>query len=267
MLIRPHLVNKEYYLFRNFPHRGLICAFSTRALGDMSLFYSDTQGSLKNRKNFLKELSIDYRDLVCAKQVHSSNARYVEEIDKGKGALSYSTCIPDTDALITDKKNLPLAIFTADCLSISLYDSKTFSIGLIHAGWRSTKEDIISKTVELMQERFNTRAKDLYAGFGPAIRDCCYEVGEEFSEFFPYGLVKRDNRYYLDLAGINKKQLLDLGIGDTHIFDSGFCTSCRNNEFFSHRKEKDSYGRMMSVIMISEAATYGTVALQCSPIK
>jgi YfiH family protein len=250
--MRPLLKIKEYYLFREFPNQGLICAFSTRALGNMSLFYGDIQDSLNNRKNFLRDLGIDYRGLLCAKQVHGSNVGYVEENDKGKGALSYSTCIPDTDALITDKKNLALAVFTADCLSIFLYDSKTSGIALIHAGWRSTKEGIISKTVKLMQERFNTQVKNLYAGLGPAIRDCCYEVGREFSEPFPYGLLKRDNRYYLDLVGINKKQLLDIGVSDTYIYDSGICTSCRNEEFFSHRKEGNRCGRMMSVIMTKE---------------
>jgi len=206
---------------------------------------------LENRKNFLKGLGIDYRDLVCTKQVHANVVKYVQDADKGKGALSYENSVSDTDALITNKRNVPLSIFTADCLSVYLYDSKTHSIGLVHAGWRSSKENIAAKTIKLMQEKFNTKAEDLYAGFGPAIRSCCYEVGEELTDFFgPEYLIKRDNRYYLDLAGINKKQLLDQGVKDKNIFDSKICTVCRSEDFFSYRREGSGCGRMMSVMML-----------------
>lgn len=250
-MFHPALIrNKEYYLFENFPHLNLACAFSTRTSGNMSLFYGNTKDTLENRRNFLQELGIDYRDLVCAQQVHGSIARYIQETDKGKGALSYDTVLPDTDALITHERNLPLAVFTADCVSIFLYDRKTPSIGLVHAGWRNTRDNIVGKTVKLMQKEFNTEVKDLFVGFGPAITSCCYTVVEDFMDFFPRDLIKRNNHYYLDLAGINKKQLLGLGVRDKNIFDSQICTSCHNEEFFSYRKEGSSCGRMISVMML-----------------
>jgi len=216
----------------------------------MSLVYGDIKDSLRNRKNFLVSLGIDYQNLICAKQVHGSRIEYVQEIDRGRGALSYDAAIAGIDAFITDKRNVPLAVFTADCLSIFLYDPNTPGIGLVHGGWRSTKQNIATKTLRLMQGKFNSKPKDLYVGFGPAIRDCCYEVGKDFSADFTFGLVERNNHYYLDLVGINKKQLLDLGVKKTNIFDTKICTSCQNQEFFSYRKEGNSCGRMMSVIML-----------------
>ncbi len=251
MSFQPKLIrNREYYQFEGFPNLNLIHGFTTRRLGSMSLFYGDSRDSLRNRKSFLKDLGIDCQDLVCAKQVHASCVGYIQEADKGKGAISSDNSIADTDALITDRKNLPLAIFTADCLSIFLYDSKTPAIGLVHAGWRSTKDNIVSKAIKLMQGKFNSQPKDLYAGFGPSIRNCCYEVGKEFSSFFPSGLIERNNRYYLGLALINKKQILESGVEEINIFDSGICTCCRNEEFFSYREEGNSSGRMLSVIML-----------------
>ena len=244
------LKNKQYCLLEGFPNSALTCALSTRHFQNMSLFYGDTKDALINRQRFLGALGIDYLDLVCAKQIHSSQIRYAQEEDRGKGALSYDTAISDTDAFITNKRRLPLAIFTADCLSIFLYDPITAAIGLIHAGWRSTRENITAKTVQLMAEKFNTQAQDLYIGFGLAIRACCYEVDKEFGNLFAYGLTERFNRYYLDLAGINKKQLLDLGIKEINISDSKICTSCQNDDFFSYRKEGSSCGRMMSVMML-----------------
>jgi YfiH family protein len=232
------------------PDSGLIAIFSSRFSKNMSLFYGDTGNCLINRKNFLSPLGINYQDLVCARQIHRSNVRRVGVRDRGKGALSYETSIDDTDALITDVKNLPLAVFTADCLSIFLYEPEAAAIGLVHAGWRSIKENITAKTVKSLEENLNAKIKNLYVGFGPAIRGCCYEVGKEFKDIFPSEVLERDNRLYLDLIAINKKQLLDLGIRENNIFDCEICTSCRNWEFFSYRKEGISCGRMVSVVML-----------------
>lgn len=229
---------------------NLISAFSRRHSGNMSLVYGDTADSLKNRKTFLSGLGIDYRELVCAKQVHAANTAYIRLIDKGRGALLYETSLDNTDAFITDKKNVPLAIFTADCLSVFLYDPKNNAIGLVHAGWRSSREEITFKAVQLMKEKFNTLPEDLRAGLGPCIRKCCYEVGEEFKKFFPGALIKKGERYFLDLIEINRKQLLISGAKDANIFDSRICTSCQNKNFFSYRKEAKACGRIMSVVML-----------------
>lgn len=244
------LANRKYRLLQLFPEPNLICAFSVRQLKNMSLCYGDKKYSLDNRKNFLAELGIDYRDLVCAEQVHRSQVRYAKDQDRGKGGVSCDSSIRETDALITDKKNLPLAVFTADCLSIFLYEPRVPLLGLIHAGWQGSRENITVKTVELMKEHFNIHSEDLHVGFGPGIRECCYEVGKEFTDFFPYGWVKKNKRYYLDLVGINRKQVLDLGVRDTNIVDSKICTSCQNKDFFSYRKEGDACGRIMSVMML-----------------
>jgi len=228
----------------------LVCAASVRGQGNMSLFYGDTRDSLKNREAFLKELGIDYRDLACARQVHQASARYIQDKDKGRGALSEKDAFCDTDALVTDKKNLALAIFTADCLSVFLYDPKRPAVGLAHAGWRGTKDNIAAKAIKLMQRQFNTPAQDLHVAFGPAIRSCCYQVSGDFAGIFPDGIINRDNHYYLDLAGINRKQVLAAGVKEENLFDSRDCTFCQNSNFFSYRKEGADCGRMMSVIML-----------------
>ncbi|MFH1413335.1 MAG: peptidoglycan editing factor PgeF [Candidatus Omnitrophota bacterium] len=228
----------------------IICAFSSRGDGNMSLSYGDIKDSLNNRKRFLGALGIDYKDLVCAKQIHSDRIEYSKEGDQGKGALTFEDAIDGADGLISDRRNLPLAIFTADCLSVFLYDVKTPAVGVIHAGWRSSKEKISAKAVQSMQQRFGTRLGDLYAYCGPCIRNCCNEVGAEFKEYFGNDVISRDGRYYLDLASVNKKQLLGIGVKEENLLDSGFCTFCRNNEFFSYRREEDSSGRMISVIML-----------------
>lgn len=236
--------------FQSLNSANLASAFSSRASGNMSLSYGDTSGALDNRKKFLGPLGINYGDLVCAKQAHGNNVKYVTAADKGSGALTYETAIPDTDGLITDTRNLPLAIFTADCLSIFLYDPVRPAVGLIHAGWRGTQENIVLRAIGLMRERFKAKPAELYAGFGPAIRNCCYEVTAEFKDNFRTGLIEQNGRFYLDIARVNNGQLVESGVRAENILDSGFCTSCDNAELFSFRKEGKESGRMLSVIML-----------------
>jgi len=214
------------------------------------LNYGDPRDSLKNRENFLGEMGIELRRLVCAKQVHGCKAALVEESDAAKGAFSYEDAIDDTDAFITSQRGLALAIFTADCLPVFLYDPSTNSIGLAHAGWKGTKAGIAASTVLEMKKRFNASAADLHAWLGPAIGGCCYQVGPEFEGLFTFGLIKKENSLYLDLSGVNKEQLLSCGLKDTNISTNRLCTVCNDSRLFSYRRQGITAGRMMSVMML-----------------
>ncbi len=228
----------------------LAVGYSDRASGNMSLSCGDTSKTLEDRKSFLASLGIDYKNLVCAKQAHGSNVKYVNEARKGNGALDYASSIVDTDGFVTDVKGLPLGIFTADCLSVFLYDPIKPAVGLVHAGWRSSKENIVSAALELMRARFKTNPPELYVGFGPRIRNCCYEVTSEFKGNFTTGLTERQGRLYLDLAQVNRKQLIDSGVRPEKILDPGICTACGKEDLFSFRREGKDCGRILSVIML-----------------
>lgn len=241
---------KEYFNFAGLFSSKISCGFSARYHGNMSTFYGDIEKALFNRVNFLNSLEIKSQDLVCAQQVHGSNVKRIRKEDIGRGALKHTDSIAETDGLLTDVRRLPLAIFTADCLSVFLCDPIRPAIGLIHAGWRSTREEIIIKAVKLMQKEFNTLPEELFVGLGPCIRSCCYEVSREFEDYFPGILIKRAGKLYLDLAKINTNQLLNLGIRKENIFDTECCTSCENHHFFSYRQEGKDCGRQMSVVML-----------------
>ena len=229
---------------------NIIAAFSSRQDGNMSLCYGDTKGSLQSRKKFFSAIGIDYRDLICAKQAHGKGVTYVTEINKGNGALDYDSSVSDTDGFLTDKKNVPIAILTADCLSVFIYDSEKPAVGILHAGWRSTEKNICSQGARLMQERFGSKPEDLLVGFGPSIRSCCCQMENNFKSNFPFGLINRDGRVYMDIALINTRQLVNCGVKESNIFDSKLCTFSENKDFFSFRKEAQAAGRMISVIML-----------------
>jgi len=215
----------------------------------MSLSYGDTKSSLANRKKFLGCIGIDYRSLICAQQVHGKNVEYMRQENKGSGALDYASSIMDTDGFITDQLGVPLAILTADCLSIFIYDPERPAIAILHAGWRSTEINISQAGISRMREKFGSQAKDLLVGFGPSIRSCCFQVEEDFKSNFAFGLFKRDGGVFMDIALINQRQLVDCGVREENIFDPAFCTFS-DDDFFSFRKEAQAAGRLISVMML-----------------
>lgn len=242
------LVKKGHlYFFRQFLDAGAIAAFSG---GREDLGFSAGKDLKRNRREALKNSGVDFRRLVCAGQIHGSRILCVDPRHSGKGALSLRNRLEGVDGFITRERELPLAIFTADCLAIFLFDPRSKAVGILHAGWRGTRAGIAAKAVRMMRQRFRSRAEDLLVGFGPAIRECCYEVGEGFRKLFPYGLIKHNKKYHLDLIACNRSQLVKAGVKEKNIFDSRLCTGCKKRIFFSFRREKEKAGRIISVIML-----------------
>lgn len=56
----------------------------------------------------------------------------------------------------------------------------------------------------------------------------------------------------LDLIAANRWQLVDAGVAEKNISDSGLCTACRTDMLFSHRREQGRTGRMLAAIGIRE---------------
>ena len=229
---------------------GVVASVSSRSDGNMSFIYGSTQEALENRQHFLSQQGIAYQALICAKQVHGNSVYCATRKDKGRGALTYETAVGDTDSFISNEHEVALAIFTADCLSVFLYDPVHSAIGLVHAGWRSTYAKVLACTVQGMKEAFGTHQSDLQAGFGPCIRSCCYEVGYDMRDKFPDSVIEKGGKLFLDLALANRRQLIATGLKETAVDDCGVCTSCSSSDFFSFRKEAEKAGRILSVMML-----------------
>jgi len=196
---------------------------------------------LKNRNIFLKSINANQQDLAIGVQVHGNRIQKVE-----KPGLFEST-----DGLMTNKKNIVLAIKTADCVPVLMYDPVRYTIATIHAGWRSVKLDIISNSINLMSLDFGAKPKEIYCAVGPSIRVCCYEVQRDVADQFPADSIAiRNNRLFLDLVKVIKSQLRTSGILLNHIDDSEMCTCCHDELFFSYRRDGAQSGRMMMAAVL-----------------
>lgn len=201
-----------------------------------------------NKKDVCEYLGINEKDLIYPSQTHTSN------IDIARiGISSY----PDTDGLILTNKVQAVYLNFADCTPVIIYDYENNIAAVSHAGWRGTAGKIVSKTVQKMKDEFFSKPENLKCAIGPAISFCCYNVGEDVFRQLSQtvkdfsGLYEiRQGNIYVDLKGINKRQLTDIGVNPENIDVCPYCTVCNNNLFFSYRKENATTNRHSAVIKL-----------------
>lgn len=164
------------------------------------------------------------------------------------------------DAVISDVPGLPVSVFTADCTPILLHDPESGAVGAVHAGWRGTVAHVVAKTIAAMGARYGARPETIRAAIGPAIGPCCFEVGHEVVEAaslspwrgWEQAVVERSPRPHFDLFAANEAQLLEAGLAPAHVFNSRICTSCREDLFYSWRRDQAVTGRMQAAIAAPE---------------
>jgi YfiH family protein len=196
-------------------------------------------------------LGISPGRLLTLRQVHGAEVLIFEE--NTRAALTYS--LP-YDAVITDKKRVALGIWTADCIPILMLDRSQRIIAAVHAGWRGIWRGVIEKTVHAMMKTFASSPTNIVAGIGPGIGPCCYEVQQDVVSLFrnAYGspdqlIQEREGRTYLDLSRAAQLELSKAGIPRDNIEAIPLCTCCREDLFFSFRRDKRP-GRQLSFIMM-----------------
>jgi len=215
----------------------------------------------KDKKNKVKENLKIVHDKIAKKsknifllnQIHSNKFFFI------KKNFKFNEKRIKADALITDQKKIPLAILTADCVPILLYEHKRNMIAAIHAGWKGAFKGIIKRVLSFMMSK-GCKTNYITAVIGPCIKQNSYNVKEDFQRKF----IKKDKRNKIffkkkrniinfDLSNFVKSQLKSNKI--TNIDTINIDTFNKKNNFFSARRSlslnHDDYGRNISIIMIN----------------
>ncbi len=220
----------------------IIAAESTRKSGNLGLFTQDTKSAvIANRNHFFNSLGIKNSTIAHAHQCHSDKILLVEQ----------PVAVEGYDALITNHSNIFLTITIADCTPVLIYHPPSGSLAAIHAGWRGTVASIAAKTIQKMIVQFRIVPEQCIAFIGTCIDQHSYEVGEEVAKHFAPAFKsegEKQGKFYVDLKGANKNQLIQSGLQEKHIEISPYSTFIHNEEYFSYRKEKGQTGRMLAVI-------------------
>lgn len=209
--------------------------------------YPDSPVSDKEKdKEFYKNLA------VLPEQTHSLNVGIVEDA---------TSEFPETDALITFKRNLPIGIVTADCVPILLYAPDVRGVAVVHAGWRGTLGGILDRVLDIFIARGADVSKIL-AWFGPSISMENYEVDAELARKFKDSGFEGCTRYYdrseakkphIDLQQVNSERMLRRGLQKENVCLSASCTFRHDNTnhnpvYQSYRRDGNKAGRILTYI-------------------
>ncbi len=210
---------------------------------------SDVKKNLQIVKNKIKNTA---KNIFLLHQIHSNKFVYINEKKRFKSKLK-------ADAIITNQKNIPIGVLTADCVPILICDERKNIIAAIHAGWKGAFKDIIGRVIRFMITK-GCNPRNITAAIGPAISAKNYEVKADFKRKF-IKKDKKNNKFfktkykklYFDLPNYVKSCLLKNKI--KKIESINIDTFDINNNFFSARRalrlNHDDYGRNISIIMLN----------------
>jgi len=164
-------------------------------------------------------LGLGGRKFITVHQVHGDKIARVDSVP------ATDRCFERCDALITNQRDVCLGIYVADCCAVYLVDRDARAIGLVHSGKKGTALGVVRSAIESMRQEFGIEPGDLIVQLSPCIRPPHYEI---------------------DFAAEIVRQCRDAGVEE--IFDSGICTACDLERYYSYRAEKGRTGRMLALL-------------------
>jgi polyphenol oxidase len=188
---------------------------------------------VENRRRVCELVEVDPETATMAWQAHGATVLRAD----GRGVVRPGTPFERCDGLWTDERDRGLMLLTADCLPVALARANGKpGVAVLHVGWRGLLEGIVESGVEALG------GGPLRAAIGPGIGPCCFEVGDEVAEpfrarFGPDVLVGRN----LDLVEATERALRAAGCDAVGRVD--LCSSCEEELFFSHRRDRGVTGR------------------------
>jgi hypothetical protein len=201
----------------------------------------DLSAVRENHRRALEPLGLDPERVVSPWQVHGARVEVV-------GPRQLGAVLPETDAIVTATAGVPLMMRFGDCAPVLLFDPVQRVVGMAHAGWRGVVVGVVEASIRAMTRHLGCDPSHIWAGIGPTIGPCCYEVGADVADQIAAAcpgdaqVIRRVNgRIHADLPTAVEAQLRAVGVG--RIEQANLCTSCRVDEFFSHRAENGRTGR------------------------
>ena len=206
----------------------------------------------KNLRIVKNKISLKSNKIFLVKQFHSNKFIYLKDGEKKiKKPIK-------ADAIITDKRLLPVAVLTADCVPILVCDDKRNMVAAIHAGWKGAYKGIVQNVIKFMISK-GCDPKNMTVAIGPSISFKSYEVKNDFKKkflrynkknsiFFNHkkNKIYFNLRYYIETQ-VKLSKIKNIDILKIDTFD-------KKNNFFSARRSlklnHDDYGRNISIIMI-----------------
>ncbi|AGF72890.1 hypothetical protein A605_09440 [Corynebacterium halotolerans YIM 70093 = DSM 44683] len=196
-----------------------------------------------NRERLAGAVGLDPTDIVWMEQIHSNTVTVVDGPQAGP--------VETTDALVTTRPGLALAVLVADCVPVLLADHTAGVAAAVHAGRMGARNGIVARTVEKMVE-LGATPTGIQALLGPAASGRHYEVPQEMADDVESRLPgsrtrTRQGTWGIDVRAGLVRQLMSLGV--TGIEADPRCT-IEDTDFFSYRREGTT-GRQAGLVWLT----------------
>ena len=167
-----------------------------------------------------QEIGLGDRPMLRAEQVHGNGVFVLEA-----GTPIPPAPVSGVDALVTDRADVALGIYVADCCAVYIADPRHGVIGLAHSGRKGTELGIAPAVIAAMTERYGSVPAELIVQLSPCIRPPFYEV---------------------DFAADIAAQCRAAGV--LNVQDCGANTAADPERYYSYRMEKGRTGRMLAML-------------------
>lgn len=167
--------------------------------------------------------------------------------------------LPLADAVMSATHNQSVWVASADCTPVLIADDRTGQVAAVHAGWRGTAAEILSRAIARLQA-VGSNLSDLHFAIGPAISGPLYQVSLEVAaqvgatiapdgddnailEYLfalpdsPLFADPEPGRVRLDVRRVNAIQLQQLGVQGSRVAIAPHCTYTEPEHFFSYRRQ------------------------------
>ena len=211
----------------------------------------DNKNNVKKNINIaINQLGIEKKSLKLINQIHSNKVILIKD---NNNEVLYA------DGLITKNKNISLAVLTADCAPIFIFDSDNRIICCLHSGWRGALSNIVKNCVKMLKKE-KIKLNKVFAIVGPCLGYKNFEVNKNFKIKFikknksynKFFKTKNSNKDLFNLRGLINYQLKKEGV--KMIFNVKRDTYKNSDFFFSHRRSTHhnitSTGRMINIICL-----------------
>jgi len=242
--LTPHGAPPVYFTFPGLDKLGVPHATTTRHCAGTAVWGEPQPLVGLEAMQALASTGLDLGRLTWARQIHGADVARATATGGFAGKA---------DVLLTTERAAPLAIFTADCLPVTVYDPEAGVLALAHVGWRGTVRGAAEAAVSAMTHA-GGRADRAVATIGPSIGPCCYEVDEpvirEFAAAYPqtwrsWVSATGPGRWRLDLWTANEALITAAGVESARIENPRLCTACHPDLLYSYRK--GNRGRLVTL--------------------
>ena len=243
--------NFEYLQFnRLLEFEELVHAFSLRTY-ETGFRRREPNNIEKNLQKVYEEFKILPEQILQPEQNHTDNILEFESKEQSDKIIEEEII----DGIVINKPNYATILTAADCMPMLFFDPQNKVIANIHSGWRGTVKKIGVKAVDIMMKKYNSKPENIICCMFPCIHKDHFEVNDDVMNLYKeqfkdeckkYNIIEKTDirnekgeEYRIDNIELYRVLLKQVGLLDKNIIDSGICTVCNMDKFYSRRGDKE----------------------------